>query len=367
MKARRWAGALLAGMLFGMSLAGAAAAAEAETEEAVLEEAVESAAEEPAAAEAAEMETEDAAADETEMEDAAVVHVGAMSGPTAMGLVRLMELSEQGETAGSYEFGDLATDPSAFAGPLTAGEVDIAAVPSNLAAALWNKTEGKIRVLAVNVLSVLNIVERGEEINSIADLKGKKLYATGQGATPEAVLTYLLSSNDLDITKDVEITWCADTTEALSYVTEDETAIAMLPQPFVTAACAKVEDLRVALNLGEEWEKVGGDSRIVTGVLAVNSAFADAHPEEVKTFLEEFAGSAAYTAEDPEGAAALIEKYGITANAGLALKALPECQVTCLTGEEMKEVLSGYLDILAQTNPSLVGGSVPGEDFYYMP
>ena len=294
-----------------------------------------------------------------------VIHVGAMSGPTAMGMVRLMELSGLSQTVNTYEFADLMTDATAFAAPLSTGELDIAAVPANLAAALWNKTQGKIQVLGINVLSVLYIVERGDEIHSLEDLKGKKIYATGQGATPEAVLTYLLNAKEIDLQKDLEISWCTDTTEALSYIAEDEGAIAMLPQPFVTAACAKVEGLHPALNLGEEWENLGGQSRIVTGVLAVRTDFAAEHPQEVNAFLEEYAVSAAYPQEEPEKTAQLIEDYGIVASAALAQKALPACGITFITGEEMKETLSGYLEALFETNPALVGGAMPEESFYF--
>ena len=297
--------------------------------------------------------------------DQQIVRVGAMSGPTAMGMVRLMELSSLSQTQNTYEFADLMTDASAFAAPLSTGELDIAAVPANLAAALWNKTEGKIQVLAINVSSVLHIVERGDEIHSLEDLKGKKLYATGQGATPEAVLTYLLAQKGIALDTDLEIQWCADTTEALSYVTEDEGAIAMLPQPFVTAACAKVEGLHPALDLGEEWEKLENGSAIVTGVLAVRSDFAAEHPETVQTFLEEYAVSAAYPQEEPEKTAQLIEDYGIVASAALAQKALPSCGITFVTGDEMQETLSGYLSALGEINPALVGGKLPEEAFYY--
>ncbi|MBQ1312562.1 MAG: ABC transporter substrate-binding protein [Blautia sp.] len=294
----------------------------------------------------------------------APVRVGAMSGPTAMGMVKLMDEAEAGETQNVYEFADLATDASAFAAPLTKGELDIAALPSNLASVLYNNTEGKVQVLAVNVLSVLNIVEKGEEISSLADLAGKKLYATGQGATPEAVLRYLLTENGVDPDKDLEIHWCADTTEALAYITEDEAAIAMLPQPFVTVAMTKAEGLKTALNLGEEWEKLDNGCQVVTGVLAVRKEFAEEHPEELKTFVQEYRDSAAYAMEDIQGTAALIEKYGILPKAALAEKALPNCGVTCLMGEEMKETLSGYLEILNGSNPQMIGGSLPGEDFY---
>ena len=297
--------------------------------------------------------------------DGEVIRVGAMSGPTAMGLVKLMDEAEQGETANSYEFADLLTDASAFVAPLTEGSIDIAAVPSNLASVLYNNTQGGVEVLAINVMSVLNVVERGDTVSTVADLAGKTIYATGEGATPEAVLDYVLSANGLDPDSDLTIQWCADTTEALSYISENEEAIAMLPQPFVTAACAKVEDLHVAFALSDEWAKIDPDSQIVTGVLVARTEFIEEHPEEIEAFLEEYAASAAYTAQDVEGAAALVVKYGILQAEPVAQKAIPNCAITCVTGEEMKETLSAYLDVLLETNPKLVGGAAPADDFYY--
>lgn len=295
------------------------------------------------------------------------VRVGCMAGPTGMGMVMLMNESENGATENTYEFAELATDASAFVAPLSQGELDIATIPANLASVVYNKTEGGITVLAVNSLGVLNIVERGENINSIADLAGKKIYATGEGATPEYTLRYILSQNGLDADKDVTIQWCADTTEALSYVSADEEAIAMLPQPFVTAAMAQVEGLRVAIDLNDAWAETeaGATGSIVTGVTVVRTAFLEEHPHEVKTFMEEYSTSVDYTIYNEEEAAELIEKYGIVAKAAIAKKALPGCHITFVTDKEMADMLNNYLSILFDQNPQSVGGTIPGEDFYY--
>lgn len=297
--------------------------------------------------------------------DEITVRVGAMSGPTAMGLVKLMSDSEAGNTQNSYEFADLATDASAFVAPIAQGELDIAAVPANLASVLYQNTEGGVQILAVNNLGVLNIVERGEEIQQITDLKGKTIYATGQGATPEYTLRYLLQENGVDPDNDLTIQWCADTTEALSYVTTDESAVAMLPQPFVTVALSQVEDLRVAIDLNDVWEETAPGSSIVTGVIVVRREFAESHPQAVETFLEEYEASMEYTLNNPAEASALIESYGIVGKAALAEKALPGCHLQFMKGSEMKDVVSSYLDMLYEQNPASVGGNVPGDDFYY--
>ena len=302
----------------------------------------------------------------TTTEEATTIRVGALSGPTAMGMVKLMSDSDAGTTENTYEFAALQTDASAFVTDMVQGNLDIAAVPSNLAANIYNKTEGGVQVIAVNVYGVLSIVERGDSISSISDLKGKTIYATGQGAIPEVTLRYLLSENGMDLDTDLTVTWCSDTTEALSYITSDENAIAMLPQPFVTAAKAQVSDLNVALDLSEEWAKVC-DTNIVTGVLLVRTEFAEAYPEQLAKFLEEYEASVDYTLENTADAATLIESYGIVGKAAIAEKALPNCNICCLTGSEMKTTLSAFLQVIYDFNPQLVGGTLPGDDFYYEP
>lgn len=300
--------------------------------------------------------------------DGVNIRIGGLQGPTSMGLVKLMEDAENGKTVNTYEFAEMSTDPSTFVAPLTQGDIDIAAIPSNLASVVYNKTEGGVQVLAINTLGVLNIVERGESVQSVEDLVGKTIYATGGGATPEYTLRYILSQKGIDADNDLTIQWCADTTEALSYVAADEAAIAMLPQPFVTAAMAQVEGLRVAIDLNDAWAdtEAGADgSSIVTGVVVVRTAFAKENPEAVAAFLEEYEKSVNFANENVTEAAALIEKYGIVAKAVVAEKALPGCHITFLSGQQMKDSLSAYLEILMNENPQAVGGSLPGDDFYY--
>ena len=207
-------------------------------------------------------------------EEAQTIRVGALTGPTAMGMVKLMDESDKGESGNTYEF-TLQSEASAFVSALAKGEIDIAAVPANLASVIYNNTDGAVKLLAINTLGVLYIVERGDSVNSLADLAGKTVYATGEGAAPEFGLKYLLKENGLEGDNAPTIQWCADTTEALSYIASDENAIAMLPQPFVTAAQAKVDGLRVAVDLNAEWEKLDNGSSMLTGVVLVRSEFAE--------------------------------------------------------------------------------------------
>lgn len=302
---------------------------------------------------------------EGQTEETTTIRIGAMAGPTAMGMVKLRKDSEDGNTKNTYAFEDFATDASAFVTPLASGEIDIAAVPSNLAANIYNKTEGKVQVVAVNTLGVLNLVERGNSVNNISDLKGKTLYTTGMGAVPEYTIRYILSANGLDADKDVDIVWCSDTTEALSKLKAQDGAIAVLPQPFVTAASAQISDLRVVMDLNDAWDKVNSTSKIVTGVIVVRKEFADKYPEQLKQFIEEYKASVEYTSTNVDETAQLIADYGVVASATIAKKALPKCHIVCYTNNDMKDALKGFLKVLYDQNPKSVGGSMPEDDFYY--
>jgi NitT/TauT family transport system substrate-binding protein len=306
----------------------------------------------------------DAAATAAPSEEPTTIRVGAMNGPTAMGMVKLMADSAAKTTQNSYEF-TLDTGATTFVSALAKGDLDIAAVPSNVAATIYNNTKGGVQVMAVNTLGVLYIVERGNTVQSLADLKGKTVYATGQGAVPEYALRYLLKQNGLDPDKDVTIQWCADTTEALSYITKDASAIAMLPQPFVTVAMSKVDGLRVALSLNDEWKKLNNGSELVTGVVVVRTEFANKYPQQVAKFLEEYKASMDYVSSNPKETAQLIADNKIVPSAAVAEKALPNCNITYLAGADMKTALGGFLKILFELNPQSIGGTMPADDFYY--
>ena len=287
------------------------------------------------------------------------LRVAGLKGPTTMGLVNLME-SEEGANYTFSMYG--AADE--IVPLLVKGELDAAAVPANLAATLYQKTQGQVEVACVNTLGVLYIVENGDTVQSVADLKGQTIVTTGKGTTPEYVLRYVLSQNGLDPDADVNIVYCSEATEALSQVQAGQATIAMLPQPFVTSALSQVEGLRVALDMNEEWQKVAG-SQLVTGVLVVRKDAVEADPEAFEEFLNGYAASVEAANNDLEGTAALCESYGIVPKAALAQKALPECNIVFERGEQMKTDLVNYFQVLYDADPSSVGGAMPADDFYY--
>ena len=292
-----------------------------------------------------------------------VARVAGMKGPTAMGMVKMMQ-DDAGET---YDFNVIVAIDEINA-KLVKGELDIAAVPANVASVLYNKTQGKLQVLAINTLGVLYIVENGESIQSIEDLRGKTIYSAGKGATPEYALNYVLSQNGIDPEKDVTIEFKSEQAECLSALLANEGSVAMMPQPFVTTAQTKAEGIRVALDMTEEWAKLqeGAEnpSAMLTGVVVARKEFVEKNPEVVNAFLDSYKASVDFTNENVAEAAAIIASYDIIPE-GVAKKAVPHCSIVCIEGAEMQTKLSGYLNVLFEQNPAAVGGAVPADDFYY--
>lgn len=292
------------------------------------------------------------------------VRIAGLKGPTTMGLVNLLDMEQQGTAALDYDLQLYGTADEIVPG-LIKGELDMAAIPANLAAALYQKTKGGIQVMAVNTLGVLYVVEKGDTVHSMADLAGRTILSTGKGTTPEYLLRYLLEKNGLDPDKDVKIQYCSEATEVTAQMAAaQKDAIAVLPQPYVTAAGMKDPSLRVALDLTAEWDKVS-DSQLVTGVTVVRTQYAQEHPDVVEAFLQEYAQSVRTANTDLDRTAALCEQQGVVAKATIAKKALPACNIVCRTGDEMQKDVSAYLSVLCAADPAAVGGKLPDEGFYW--
>lgn len=291
--------------------------------------------------------------------------IAGLKGPTTMGMVKLMSDAEAGETHQDYQV-TMYGAADEVVPLLVKGDIDLAAIPANLAANLYNQTEGKVQVAAINTLGVLYVVTTGDDVKSVEDLKGKTVYSTGKGTTPEYVLNYILKKNGIDLEKDLTVEYKSEATEvAAALQAADEGAIAVLPQPYVTAAQSQIEGLNVALNLTEEWNKVSTDSDLVTGVLVASTEFIEQNEAAFEEFLKDYQASIEWVNSNTADAAELVAHYGIVAKAPLAQKALPACNITYVDGAEMKTKLSGYLQVLFDQNPKAVGGAMPGDDFYY--
>lgn len=295
----------------------------------------------------------------------AEVNLYVLSGPTGIGAMNLWAAADAGETQNTYYI----TMPGAndeVVAAISNGDADIAAVATNLAATLYNKTSGGVTVLAVNTLGVLSLLGSGQEIASIADLAGKTIYAPGQGANPEYILRYVLNGNGLDPDKDVTIRFVGEGSELLTVWQTDPEAVIMAPQPVATSILMQNENARTLFNMTDEWDRVsGGDSTLMMGCVIVRNEFLQENPGAVALFLQEYAASIEKAQSDVEGTAALCEQYGLIPKAALAQKAIPSCGLTFVTGAEMKSALSGYLQVMFDANPKSVGGTMPGDDFYY--
>lgn len=285
------------------------------------------------------------------------VNIGVLKGPTGMGAAWLMDQNEQGLSSNSYNF-TIAGAPDVLTGQLISGDMDMAALPTNAISTLYNKTEGKITVLGVNALGVLYVLENGDRINSVADLEGKTILASGQGSTAEYVLNYILEQNGVS----AEIFWASEHSEAATLALSGEYDIVMLPEPFVTTVTTKNGSFRVALDLTREWEALGG-GELTMGGIAVRNEFLEAHPDAVKAFVKEYANSVAFTNAQPADAAKLIAKYEIAAEE-IAKNAIPRCNIVWLHGENYKAKLENFLGVVYEANPAGIGGKMPGDDFY---
>jgi len=284
------------------------------------------------------------------------LRIAALKGPTGMGIVALLG----NEYATQYEI-TLASSPDEVTAAFIAGSLDLAAVPINLAAVLYSKLNGDVAILAVNTLGVLYILENGDSIKSIADLSGKTLGATGQGSTPEYVLNYLLEKNNIT---DANVEYYSEHSELATLLAAGDVNFGMLPEPNVTATMAQNADLRVVLDLTEEWSKVS-DTQLVQGCIILRKSAVEGKEAKIAQFLTDYEASTAFVNGHQKKASLLIEQHGIMAKAVLAEQAIPKSNIVCITGTNMKDAASGMIEVLFNANPKSVGGALPGDDFYY--
>lgn len=311
--------------------------------------------------------TETTEANMTEVTEAPSVTTGvsmnvmALKGPTGMGLAYLMDANDKNETANEYTF-TLAGDPTQVSAAVIKGETDVACVPVNLASTLYNKTGGEYICIAINTLGVLHILTTDDSINSLSDLEGKTLYATGQGSTPEYILNYILEKNGL--ADKVTVEYETEHTALVSMFATGKVTLGMLPEPNVSSAMVQTDGLRQVVDLTAEWDKVS-DTSAVQGCVIVSKKFASENPDALAHFMAEYAASVEYVNANVDEAAAMCETYGIVPKAAIAKRAYPNCNIVFVSGDAMKASLSAFLDVLYGANPASVGGALPKDDFYY--
>jgi len=295
------------------------------------------------------------------------INVYVLSGPTGIGAVHLRAVAESGENMLNHYHVTMTGANDEVVAAISNGEADVACVATNLAATLYNKTQGGVKVLAVNTLGVLSMLTSGEKLTDMADLKGRTIVSPGQGANPEYILRYVLRGNGLDPDADVTIRFVGEGSELLSVWQTEPEAVILAPQPVATTLLMQNEGAVKAFDMTEEWNRVsGGDSALMMGCVIVRTAFLEEHPQAVLNFLGDYAYSIETAKTDLEGTAALCEQYGIIPKAALAMKAIPQCGLTYVDGADMKAQLGGYLQVMFDANPKSVGGALPADDFYFV-
>ncbi len=286
--------------------------------------------------------------------------VAALKGPTGVGMVKLMQDAADGVTQNDYVF-TVASAADEISGKLVSGEIDIASVPTNLAAKLYAKTGGKVRMLAVNTLGVLSVLSYDDTVTGIADLSGKTIYSTGEGSNPEYILRALAEAAGVT---DLDIQFVATNDELVAKLISGQAQIALVPEPAATTVLAKAEGLQTAFSINEAWEQLE-EGKLMMGCVIALDSFVDQNTAAVEVFLEEYKASIGYTLQDTQGAAQLCEKFEVIPLAAVAQKAIPGCNLVYVDGTEMRAQISGYFEKLLAYDPSSLGGALPGEEFYY--
>ena len=289
------------------------------------------------------------------------IRIGTLKGPTGMGMAKLINDSE-----GTRYKVEVYSAPDDVTAALISGSLEAAALPVNLAAVINKKTGGDYIVAAVNTLGVLYVIENGDTVQSIQDLRGKTLYATGQGSTPEYVLRYILSSNGIDPDKDITIEYKTEHSELATLMASGDIKLGMLPEPNVTSVLVNNEKTRIALDLTSEWDALGLDSALVQGCIVVKKSFAEEHTEQLVRFLADYKASVEYVNSNPDEASEMIAAAGIIPKAALAKKAIPNCNIVYIDGAEMVTMLSDFYDVLFNANPASLGGTLPDENLYWL-
>ncbi len=290
------------------------------------------------------------------------ITVACMTGPTGIGMAKLMYDNEAGTTQNNYTF-TVAAAATDITGKFLKGEINIASVPTNVAATLYNKSEGKVRMLAVNTNGVLSILENGNSIKSINDLKGKTIYSTGKGQNPEYILNYILTENGIDPVKDITINFVSSD-DLKAKLISGEAEIAMAPEPLATAVMIQNKELNRVLSINDEWSKVS-DTTLMMGCVIALDSYVEANPKAVEKFLEEYKASIEFATTNIDDTATYCETYGIAPKAAIAKKSIPICNLCFVTGTDMKTNVNGYFNVLFKADPTSIGGKLPGDDLFY--
>lgn len=301
-------------------------------------------------------------ADTPKTENPTTVNIIGLKGPTSIGMIKLIDEKALNSDTYKVEYSTVEA-PDILTGKIINNEVQIAAVPTNLAAVLYNKTGGNVQFLAQNTLGVLYAIGKGD-ITSLEDLEGKKVAISGKGSVPEYAMNYIL--NQKGLTDKVSLDYLPDHATVAQTLLAGDIDVAILPQPFVTQVTLKNPDKKILIDLNKEWEEASnGESVLSMGCLIINKKFAENNKEFVNEFLKAYEESVNYVNSNPAEAAKLVEKNEIINNATLVEKAIPYCSIVYKSAQDAKEEINAFLQILFDSDNKSVGGKLPDESFYY--
>ncbi len=286
-----------------------------------------------------------------------VMNIAAIKGPTALGIVKLMDNNQK------YNI-SVVNDPSEAAAKISMKEVDVALIPTNMASILYNKSNREIKVAAINTLGVLYILSLNNNIKGLNDLKGKTIYVSGQGATPEYALKYVLKENSIDPDTDLTIEYKSEHAQLAALLASERVELAVLPEPFVTQVINKNSNVKVILDLTKEWKNISKGNTLTMGCVAVNIDFVEKNKDKFNEFLNEYKESVKFVNNQVSDSAYLADKYGIM-DESVAKQAIPKCNVVFIDGNDMKVKVGSFLKVLWNFDPKSVGGELPDDSFFY--
>lgn len=288
--------------------------------------------------------------------------VAGLKGPSSIGMLRMIEsepvFGEDVET--EYQIVD---EPQLMIARIMSGEADIAAVPINLAAVLYNKG-APYRLGAVTGDGLLHIVSSREDIGSVEDLKGKRIYCIAQGSTPEFVLRYVLEKSGIDPDTEVELDFSFDHVAIAPQLIAGKVDLAVLPEPFVSIVASKNPAVQPVIDLQQVWAELSGtgDTYPITATLVRNSLYRE-HPEALKAFFAAYRESIDWANANPAEAGGLAGKY-MEMPAPIIAKAMPRLNLRYQSPREARSRVEELYQVFHGFAPASVGGTIPGDEFY---
>lgn len=248
---------------------------------------------------------------------------------------------------------------------IKSGKADIAALPLNTAAQLYNKTNGGIKIMSITALNSLYLVEKGDIIKKLSDFKGKTVVTSGKGTVFDYYLLYVLKESGIDPETDITIRYL-DTYDDVVADAKGENSSGLCVVPcnyaceilYAEKGYDTVESFTNILKLKTEMV-------FAAECLAVRTEYLEAHPDLVEEFLDFADMSATFITSSARAGLYLIDAK-LFADEEKALANVFNCNPVCIQGDELVTLASENLKFLYELDPDSVGGALPDENIYYV-